>query len=64
MAISTTRNDAQLDEARLRVEKASNGIAKGKFGPKVGFQCSFCPYRNLCPATERSVAVPQKKRAN
>jgi DNA helicase II / ATP-dependent DNA helicase PcrA len=63
MAISTTRNGAQLEEARLRVQKASDGIAKGKFDPKVGFQCSFCPYRNLCPATEKVVAAPQKKSA-
>ena len=61
IAISTTRNDAQLEEARLRVHKVSDGIAKGKFDPKVGFQCSFCPYRNLCPATEKAVAAPQKK---
>ena len=63
LAISTTRNEAQLEEARLRVEKVSNGIAKGKFDPKVGFQCSFCPYRNLCPATEKVVA-PQRKSAH
>jgi DNA helicase-2/ATP-dependent DNA helicase PcrA len=63
VAISTTRNGAQLEEARLRVQKAADGIAQGKFDPKVGFQCSFCPYRNLCPATEKLVTA-QKKMAS
>jgi DNA helicase-2/ATP-dependent DNA helicase PcrA len=64
MAIVTTRNDAQLEEARLRVQKASDGIAKGKFEPNVSYQCSFCSYRNLCPATEKVVAAPQKQSAS
>ena len=63
VAICTTRNDAQLEEARLRVQKVSEGIAQGRFDPKVGFQCSFCPYRNLCPATEKVVAA-QKQMAS
>jgi len=61
-AICTARNDAQLEEARLRVEKASDAIAKGKFEAKAGYHCSFCPYRYLCPATEKVVAAPEKKR--
>jgi len=62
--IFTTRNDAELEAAKLRVEKASNGIAQGKFQPDVGHHCSYCPYRNLCPATEKVVAAPQKKSAS
>jgi DNA helicase-2/ATP-dependent DNA helicase PcrA len=64
--VFTTRTDAELEEAKLRVQKAADGIAQGKFAPKVGYQCRLCPYRNLCPATEKTVAAPQKKssRAN
>jgi DNA helicase-2/ATP-dependent DNA helicase PcrA len=59
--VFTTRNDAELEEAKLRVEKVADGIAQGKFAPKCGYQCRLCPYRNLCPATEKTVAVAQKK---
>ncbi len=59
--VFTTRTDAELEEAKLRVLKAANGIAQGKFAPKVGYQCRLCPYRNLCPATEKMVVAPQKK---
>ncbi len=61
--VITTRTDAELEEAKLRVQKVADGIAQGKFAPKVGYQCRYCPYRNLCPATEKIVAVPQKKSA-
>ncbi|MGP0096049.1 MAG: ATP-dependent helicase [Terriglobales bacterium] len=57
----TERNDAQLEEAKMRVLEAAGGIAEGKFQAKPGYQCSYCPYRNLCPATEKAVALPQKK---
>ena len=63
-AIVATRNDAQLEEAKLRVRDVAEAIAEGKFDPKVGYHCAFCPYRNLCPATEKIVAVPQKKRVH
>jgi len=61
MPVITTRNDAELEEAKLRVQKVADGIAQGKFAPNVGYQCRFCPYRNLCPATEKTVMIPQKK---
>ena len=61
--VYTERNSAQLEEAKLRVQKASDGIAQGKFAAKPGYHCTFCPYRNLCPATEKIVATPQKKLA-
>jgi ATP-dependent exoDNAse (exonuclease V) beta subunit len=60
-AILTTRTDAQLDEARLRVLKAAHCIEQGEFGPKPSYQCRLCPYRNLCPATEKAIHVPEKK---
>jgi len=69
--VYTTRTDAELEEAKLRVQDASDGIAQGKFAAKPGYQCSYCPYRNLCPATEKIVGgkmvtgeiggVPRKK---
>ena len=63
--VFTTRTDGELEAAKIRVEKAAEGIAEGQFGAKPGFHCAFCPYRNLCPATEKVVAVQQKKsRAN
>ncbi len=62
--VYTTRTNAQLEEAKLRVQEASDGIAQGEFSPKLGYHCAFCPYRNLCPATEKIVAVPQKKSAS
>jgi DNA helicase II / ATP-dependent DNA helicase PcrA len=59
--VCTTRTDAELEGAKLRVRKASDEIAEGKFAAKPGYHCAFCPYRNLCPATEKAVAVPRKK---
>jgi DNA helicase II / ATP-dependent DNA helicase PcrA len=60
-AVSTTRTDAQLEAARLRVLEAAEEIAQGKFAANPGYHCVFCPYRNLCPATEKVVTAPQKK---
>jgi DNA helicase II / ATP-dependent DNA helicase PcrA len=61
--VCTTRNEAQLEEAKLRVRKVADWIAQGKFAAKPGYQCSYCPYRNLCPATEK-VVVAQKRPAS
>ena len=61
MAVHTTRSDGELEAAKLRVQKAAEGIARGEFAAKPGYQCSYCPYRNLCPATEKVVVAPWKK---
>jgi CRISPR/Cas system-associated exonuclease Cas4 (RecB family) len=61
--VYSTRTDAELEAAKLRVQEAADAIAEGKFAPKPGYHCAFCPYRNLCPATEKMVAAPQKKSA-
>jgi PD-(D/E)XK nuclease superfamily protein len=55
----------QLEGARGKVEEVAEKIAAGKFPPKPGFHCAMCPYRNLCPATEKHVyvAAPAKKAA-
>ena len=62
-SVCTTRIDAELEAAKLRVQGAAEDIALGKFPAKPGYHCAFCPYRNLCPATEKMVAAPQKKPA-
>jgi DNA helicase-2/ATP-dependent DNA helicase PcrA len=63
-AVCTTRNDGELEAAKLRVRKVAEGIAQGEFSPNPQYHCAFCPYRNLCPATEKVVAGPQKKSAS
>ena len=60
--VFTTRTDAELEAAKIRVQKAADGIAQGKFAAHPGYHCVFCPYRNLCPATEKTVVASQKKR--
>ncbi len=56
--ICTTRSDSALDTARLKIEAVAEAIAHEKFEPKPGYHCNYCPYRNLCPATER--IIPEK----
>jgi DNA helicase-2/ATP-dependent DNA helicase PcrA len=53
VAVTTTRNEAQLLGARSRVEAAARGIADGKFVAKPGMHCNFCAYRSLCPEKEK-----------
>ena len=60
-AMCTTRTDGELEAARLRVQEVAEKIARQEFPPNPKYHCTFCPYRNLCPATERVVAAPQKK---
>jgi DNA helicase-2/ATP-dependent DNA helicase PcrA len=54
-SVTTHRDDRQLQEAALRVETVAASIVQGQFEAKTGFHCSFCRYRNLCPATEKRV---------
>jgi len=61
--VVTTRTAADLEATRDRVQETAAKIAAGIFPARPGFQCSLCPYRNLCPATEKVVHVPQKKSA-
>jgi RecB family exonuclease len=51
--VATVRSDAELRGARDRVAAAAERIAAGDFKAKVDFHCSFCSFRNLCPAKER-----------
>jgi DNA helicase-2/ATP-dependent DNA helicase PcrA len=61
--VVTTRSDSELDSAREKVLAVAGKIERQEFPAKPGHQCSFCPYRNLCPATEKIVFIPQKKSA-
>jgi DNA helicase II / ATP-dependent DNA helicase PcrA len=62
--VSTYRNAAQLDEARLVIEDVAQKISEGRFEAKLGFHCTFCSYRSLCPATEkRSFKIATAKKA-
>ena len=63
--VSTYRNAAQLEEARLVVEDVAERIADGRFEAKTGFHCNFCSYRSLCPATEKrfyQISAEEKSR--
>ena len=51
--VFTRRDDAQLQEAGLRVEEVAADIAAGDFEPTPGFHCRSCAYHSLCPATEK-----------
>ena len=55
--IDTVRNQFDLEEARAKVEDVTKAIGEGKFPAKPGFQCGSCPYRNLCPATEKTFTL-------
>jgi len=61
--VVTTRCSAELEEGKDRVREAADGIGAGKFAAKTGYHCSLCPYRNLCPATEKVISLPAKKSA-
>lgn len=65
-SVATTRSDLQLQEARAKVEEVAQKIAAREFQPKTGFHCSFCAYRNLCPATEKRIycIAPAKQAAS
>jgi superfamily I DNA/RNA helicase/RecB family exonuclease len=64
-AVTTVRHRLQLEEAKAKVEDVADRIAAGQFDAKPGYHCRLCPYRNLCPATEKPVysAPPAKKTA-
>jgi DNA helicase-2/ATP-dependent DNA helicase PcrA len=64
-AVSTARDKLQLDQARAKVQDVADRIEAGQFNPKTGYHCRFCPYRSLCPATEKPLysVSPAKKAA-
>jgi len=60
-AVFTTRSEAELEEVKNKVAEIAGKIARGEFEAKPGYQCRLCPYRNLCPETEKVVAVAGKR---
>jgi len=56
------RNDAQLEEAKIRVQKVAENIA-GQFAAKQATSASL-PYRNLCPAMTTFSPSKKSPRAN
>jgi RecB family exonuclease len=55
VSVISKRTDFQLEEARERVRNVANHIADGNFEAKLGFHCTFCAFRGLCPAREKRV---------
>jgi DNA helicase-2/ATP-dependent DNA helicase PcrA len=53
--VVSKRTDFQLEQARERVYGAAQHIAEGNFSPKLGFHCTFCAFRALCPAREKQL---------
>jgi len=62
--VITRRSEAELQEARFKVDEVARNIADGKFEANPGFHCRFCAYKNLCPATENRIfRAPATKKA-
>jgi ATP-dependent exoDNAse (exonuclease V) beta subunit len=65
VTVISRRTDVQLEGARLKVDEVAQNIAAGNFKAKPGFYCAFCPYRNLCPATEKRLySIPTAKKVS
>ena len=50
--VETTRSAEELEATRHKIMEVADAIQAGKFSPRPGFQCSWCAYRDLCPAQE------------
>jgi DNA helicase-2/ATP-dependent DNA helicase PcrA len=64
IAVVTERSDLDLQKAKLRVEEVAASIGDGNFDPTPGFHCNYCPYRSLCPETEKRVYSSARKSGN
>jgi DNA helicase II / ATP-dependent DNA helicase PcrA len=53
--VVSKRTEFQLEEAREQVLNVARKIAEENFEPKMGFHCSYCAFRGLCPAREKRV---------
>jgi DNA helicase-2/ATP-dependent DNA helicase PcrA len=56
-AVTTVRDQLELEAAKAKVQEVASRIEAGEFDPKTGYHCRLCPYRNLCPATEKHVHI-------
>ena len=57
----TTRDEITLREVAEKIRDVAEQIATGEFPPTPGRHCSWCGFRNLCPATEKNLAVLRTK---
>ena len=57
----TTRDEITLREVAEKIREVAEEIATGEFPPTPGRHCSWCGFRNLCPATEKNLAVLRTK---
>ncbi len=56
-AVSSTRDDKQLNQLRAEIQEAAADIRAGTFPPKLGFFCRTCDYESICPAREQGAAA-------
>ena len=63
VAVVSRRTDFQLEQARERVRDAARNISAENFDPKLGFHCTFCAFRSLCPAREKRLPRPAHETA-
>ena len=63
--VMTVRHKLELEQAKAKVLDVAERIEQGQFDAKPGYHCRMCPYRNLCPATEKPLysATPARKAA-
>jgi CRISPR/Cas system-associated exonuclease Cas4 (RecB family) len=61
--VATMRSDSELRLAHDRVVAAAKKIAAGDFKPNIDFHCSFCSFRTICPAKEKSFPNLGKSKA-
>lgn len=52
-AVTSERTAAELQQAQAKIAEVAAEIADGNFAPNPGFHCGSCPYRSLCPETEK-----------
>ncbi len=62
----TTRNDAEIQDARQTVLEVAAGIRAGEFPARPGYLCRYCDFQPICPAHEQLVplalASPARRR--
>ncbi len=47
--VSTTRNNAELENIKEEVGKVVEKIKEGDFTPRSGMHCNWCDYQDICP---------------
>jgi CRISPR-associated protein Cas4 len=64
--VITRRSERELQQTADKVQEVAENILAGKFEPTPGRHCNFCAYRNLCPATEKTIheITSKSKRVN